>query len=102
MTYTRDGGDMTSVGANVLFSFGSSARFYPFAGIGRYTLEREGSEDVEEMGYNFGLGFAFDIPGLNGLGADLRGEFAMVKTDETSQKYGNVTAGIKYNFFKVP
>lgn len=102
ITYTRDGGDLKSFGANVMLAFGGPVRFYPFVGLGQFTLERDGSADIEELGYNFGLGVGFDIPALIGLGADLRGEFAMVPTDETSQKFANITAGLRYNFFKVP
>lgn len=102
LPYTRDGGDLKSFGANVLLAFGGPVRFYPFAGIGQFTLERDGAEDVEELGYNLGLGLGFDIPALIGLGADIRGEFAIVPTDETSQKFANVTAGLRYNFFKLP
>lgn len=102
VTFTRDGGDLRSFGANVMLSFGGPVRFYPFVGLGQFTLEREGAEDVEELGYNFGLGLGFDIPALIGLGADIRGEFAMIPTEDTSQKFANVTAGLRYNLFKVP
>jgi hypothetical protein len=102
VTYTRDGGDLKSFGANAMLTFGGPVRFYPFVGIGKFTLERNGSPDVDEMGYNFGLGLGFDIPAVIGLGADVRAELAMIATDETSQKFANITAGLKYNFFKVP
>jgi hypothetical protein len=102
IAYTRDGGDLKSFGANVMLKFGGPVSFYPFAGIGQYTLERSGVENIEEMGYNFGLGLGFEIPALPGLGADVRGEFNMVPTDETSQKFAGVNVGLKYNLFKVP
>lgn len=100
--YTRDGGETRSFGANVLFPFGGVVRFFPFAGIAKTTIERSGAEDIDELGYNFGLGLGFDIPAVIGLGADIRGEFSMVATDETSQKFANVTAGIRYQFLKTP
>jgi len=33
---------------------------------------------------------------------DVRGEFLMIPTDQTSQKFGNVTAGVSYKFFSTP
>jgi hypothetical protein len=96
-TYTRDGGDLTSYGANALFTFGQGFQFFPFAGIGSYKIEREGSEDIQDMGWSFGLGIGFaPMPKLN---LNLRGELDMVVTDETSQKFGKVTAGAAYSLF---
>jgi len=42
-TYTRDGGDVQSFGANALFTFGTGVQFSPFAGLGSYGLERDGA-----------------------------------------------------------
>jgi len=100
-TYTRDGGDLTSYGANVLFTFGKpSFDIFPFAGIGSYKIEREGSEDISDMGWSFGLGLGF-AP-MPKLGFNVRGELDMVVTDETSQKFAKVTAGVTYTIFSTP
>ena len=93
LSYTRSGFDQTAFGANVLFKFGA---FYPFAGIGSYELTRDGSEDIKETGWSFGLGFA--IPAGRMFTVDLRGELDAIVTDDTSRKFGNVTAGLTYNF----
>lgn len=90
--YTRDGFDMRSYGANVIL-FGG--RFYPFVGLGSYSLEREGSEDIDEMGWNFGLGIG--LPVASKLRLDIRGELDMIVTDESSRKFGAATAGLTYN-----
>lgn len=99
-TFTRDGGKNNGFGANVLLSFGGPISFFPFAGLGSYTIEREGSEDVSEMGYNFGLGIGFSPTPMIGL--SLRGELNAVVTDDTSQKFANVTLGAHYNVFTMP
>jgi hypothetical protein len=103
-TYTRDGGDVTGYGVNGLLNLGggSSFHFFPFGGIGKYKIERSGAEDISEMGYSFGLGIGFGVASMPALSFDVRGEAVMIKTDDTSQKIGNVTAGVTYKFFSTP
>ncbi|HYM80211.1 MAG TPA: outer membrane beta-barrel protein [Candidatus Limnocylindria bacterium] len=99
-TFERDGGKNTGFGANVLFTFGTGVQFFPFAGIGSYKIERDGSEDITDIGYNFGLGIGFSpIPKI---GVNARGEFNMVTTDETSQKFANITLGASYSLVSMP
>jgi hypothetical protein len=100
-TFTRDGGDVTGFGATALLTFGAPTfKLFPFAGIGSYKLERDGAEEISDIGFNFGLGFGLSpIPKLS---FDVRGEFLMVTTDETSQKFANVTAGASYAIFSMP
>lgn len=90
--YTRDGFDMKSIGGNVLL-FGGT--FYPYVGLGSYKLTREGSEDINELGWNFGLGLGFPLAEKFRL--DIRGEMDMIVTDESSRKFGAATAGLTYN-----
>jgi len=101
ISYTRDGGKVTGFGANALFTFGSPVfRLFPIVGIGSYKIERDGAEDITDVGYNFGLGLGFSpIPKL---AVNVRGELNMVVTDETSQKAANVTAGVSYSLFSIP
>jgi hypothetical protein len=89
--YTRDGFDMKSIGANVIL-FGG--KFYPFVGLGSYSLKRDGSEDIEELGWNFGLGLG--LPVTEKIRLDVRGEVDMIVTDDTSRKFGAATAGLTY------
>jgi len=101
VTYTRDGGDLKAYGANLLLTFGAPAfQFFPFAGIGSYKLKREGAEDVSDAGYSFGLGLG--ISPIPKIGVNVRGEFDMVLTDQTSQKFAKVTAGASYSFLRLP
>jgi len=99
-SYTRDGGKTSGFGANAMLTFGGPFKMYPFVGIGSYKIERDGAEDITDVGYNFGLGLGFaPIPKLS---IDLRGEFNMIATDETSQKFANVTLGASYSLISLP
>ena len=98
--YTRSGLDVTAFGANALLSFGSTIRFYPFAGIGSHKLKREGAEDITKTGYNFGLGLGVSPP-VAGLSVDLRGELNAVVDGDASRKWANVTLGVSYNLIKL-
>jgi opacity protein-like surface antigen len=95
ITYTREGFDQTAYGLNVVLGnpAGMGVRFYPFAGIGKYKLERTGT-DIDETGYTFGLGIG--VGATPKLSVQIRGEFEMVKTGDTSRKFGNATAGLTY------
>jgi hypothetical protein len=99
--YTRDGGKVTAFGANALFTAGAPMfKFTPFVGIGSYKLERDGSEDLTDLGIQFGLGIGISpIPKVT---FSVRGEMAAIITDETSQKFANVTAGASYSLISVP
>lgn len=102
-SYSRDGIDMKSFGANVLFEFGTGFRMFPFAGIGSNHLTRSGL-DQTETGYDFGLGFGFNLP-LAGLGADVRGAVNVVTdpaSSDASRKWGEITVGVSYAIFHMP
>lgn len=97
-TYTRSGFDETAFGVNAILGSisGGGMKFYPFGGFGSYKLTREGSEDLKETGWDFGLGLG--IPAGSSLSIQIRGEIDMIVTGDTSRKFGNVTAGLNYNF----
>jgi hypothetical protein len=101
-TYTRDGFRHTQFGVNAMLGspVGAGMSFYPYVGIGSNKLERDGGDDINEIGYNFGLGLG--IAPLPALSVQLRGELNMVVTDDTSRKFGNATAGISYRLFAQP
>jgi hypothetical protein len=100
LSYTRDGGEISSFGLNAILAAGGPLRFYPYAGLGSYRLTREASDDRTELGYDLGLGLG--VSPLPGLELDLRGEFVMITLDETSRKFANVTLGASYHFFDLP
>jgi hypothetical protein len=101
--YSRTGFDVNTYGVNIaLGSFGMLPGFplYPYVGIGSNKLTRDGSSDISEVGYNFGLGVGFGIP--PGVTINLRGEINAVATGDTSRKFANINVAVGYNFFHTP
>lgn len=102
-TYTRSGIDVTSFGANVLFTFGTAFQLAPYVGVGSNKLERDGLE-ATETGYTFGLGFRFGLP-LAKLALHARGGMNAVLEEgssETSRKWVDATVGVSYDLFTFP
>jgi hypothetical protein len=88
---------VTAFGGSVLFTLSeSTTKFFPLAGIGSYKIERAGAEEISEIGYNFGLGLSVAPLSWRGFALDVRGELVMIATGDTSQKFGNITAGVSY------
>jgi outer membrane protein with beta-barrel domain len=103
LTFTRDGIDVTSYGANLLLKFGGPLQFYPFAGMSSSHLKRTGLDETDTA-YDFGLGLGIKLP-LVGLSVDGRGELdaAVDKaSSDASRKWANVTLGVSYAFAKFP
>jgi opacity protein-like surface antigen len=96
ISYTREGFDGKAYGLNVILGspIGMGFKFYPIAGIGKYKLERAGT-DIDETGYNIGLGIG--IGATPKLSLQVRGELELVKTGDTSRKFANATAGLTYS-----
>jgi hypothetical protein len=100
LNYTREGGDETAFGVNAMFTFGTGFQMYPFVGLASYKIEQTGTEDVSDVGYNFGLGFGFSpVPKL---ALHVRGELDMIATGDTSRKFAGVTVGAAYSIFNLP
>jgi hypothetical protein len=97
LSYTRTGFNMKAFGATAILGSigGGGLKFYPYAGIGSYKLDRTGSEDIKETGYNFGLGIG--VPAGPKISVQMRGGLDMIVTGDTSRKFANVTLGINYN-----
>ncbi len=96
ISYTRDGFSGTAFGLNAMLGDvdGASVKFYPFVGLGKYKLTRTATE-ISEVGYDFGLGLG--IQAAQKVSVQIRGEFTMVKTGDTSRKFGNATLGLNYS-----
>ncbi|HVP39928.1 MAG TPA: outer membrane beta-barrel protein [Candidatus Saccharimonadales bacterium] len=97
---TRSAFDGTTFGANVILGspLGGGFKFYPFAGIGTNKLTRDGSADISDVGYTFGLGL--DLGLVSNLSLTARGELNMVTTGDTSRKFANATVGLTYQLFQ--
>jgi hypothetical protein len=101
--YARSGYDMNVFGVNLgLGSFGVLPGFplYPYVGIGSHSLSRDGSDDMTEVGYNFGLGLGVPLPA--GLSINVRGELNVIDLGDTSRKFIHATANIGYRFMGLP
>ena len=101
--YTRSGYDMNAFGVNVAlgsFGLGPGFSFYPYVGLGSHSLSRDGSEDLTDVGYNFGLGIGFSLP--MSLSCNVRGELNVVDLGDTSRKFINATASIGYKLVGLP
>lgn len=98
-TYTREGFDVTSFGANVLLTMGGPVSFYPFAGLGQTTLKRAGFDDSFTT-FNGGLGIG--ISPAPKFSIHVRGELQAVVDGDASRKFANATAGLHYALFSVP
>lgn len=102
-TYTRSGIDLTSFGANVLLTFGTTFQLAPYAGVGSNKLERDGT-DFTETGYTFGLGLRFGLP-MAKLALHARGGMNAVLEEgssETARKWVDATVGLSYDLFTLP
>ena len=100
---TFPGIDVTTYGANVLFTFGGGLQLYPFAGVSSSTLKRTGL-DASQTGYDFGLGLGFKLP-LVGLSAHARGQVDIITdpaSSQASRKSAEVTVGVSYALFHFP
>lgn len=98
-TYTREGFDVQSFGANVLLTMGGPVTFYPFAGLGQTSLKRAGFDESFTT-FNGGLGIG--ISPAPKVSIHVRGELQAVVDGETSRKFANATAGLHYAIFSVP
>jgi hypothetical protein len=99
-TVTRSGLNVNGWGANVLLSFGGRLQFYPYAGIGTYTLQREALADQKNTAYTLGLGLG--LSPLPKLSLHVRGELAAAVDGDVSRKWVNATVGFSYSVFSTP
>jgi opacity protein-like surface antigen len=95
VTYTREGYDSKAYGVNALLGSpdGPGFHFFPFVGLGKTKLTRSG-EEINKTGYNFGFGLGMSP--AQKISVQIRSEFSMVVTGDTSRKFGGVNAGITY------
>jgi Outer membrane protein beta-barrel domain len=102
ISYVRDGGQITGYGVNLrLGGVGvPGIGFFPYAGVGSYKLERTGSADETDVGYDLGLGL--QLSPAPKFAISLRGEVDALVTGSTSRKFANITVGASYNFLSLP
>lgn len=95
LTYTRQGYDGTAFGLNAIFGKvgGPGIQYYPYLGIGSFKLSRD-TDEITKLGWNFGIGLG--ISPAPRWSIQIRPEFTMVVTDDTSRKFGNMSVGVNY------
>jgi hypothetical protein len=95
ISYNREGFDGKSYGVNAILGNpdGSGFHFFPFVGIGKTKLTRTG-EEISKTGYNFGFGLG--ISPAQKISVQIRSEFSMVATGDTSRKFAGVNGGLTY------
>jgi len=99
VSYTRQGFDEKAWGVNAMLSTGGPIQFYPFAGVGRTTLQRTGT-DLALTTYQGGIGIGLSpIPSLS---LHLRGELQAAVDGGTTRKFANVTLGASYALLRLP
>ena len=96
---THAGFDETAFGANVLLATGGPLSFYPFAGIGRTTFKRGGTNDALT---SYSAGFGLSVSPIPKVSFDVRGELEAVMDHGTTRKFGNATVGLGYALFSMP
>ncbi|KPK99740.1 MAG: hypothetical protein AMJ91_06545 [candidate division Zixibacteria bacterium SM23_73_3] len=99
-TMTREGGDITSFGADAVFgSFSgfSQARFYGLLGINSNTLKREKIPDQTRLGLSFGAGIEF-LP-TDVFSIEVRARIHAISLDGGGGRDNlELTAGLNYYF----
>ncbi len=99
VSQTRQGFDEKAWGVNAMLSMGGPIQFYPFAGLGRTSLKRTGS-DLSLTTYQGGLGLGLSpIPKVT---VHVRGELQAAVDGSTTRKFGNATLGVSYALFSMP
>ena len=97
--FTRDGFEAKSYGVNAMLTMGGPVQFYPWAGIGSTSLERDG-ETNSFVTYSGGIGLGFNA--VPKVALHVRGGVDVVVDGETSRKFANVTVGASYSLFSMP
>jgi len=98
-TYTRDGGEITSFGVDIVFggiSGKKGASFFVAGGIGSSKWSRDGIDDVTEMSFNLGVGMEYGVAEM--ISIELRAKAMVIPHDDGSYKNGMITGGLNYFF----
>ncbi len=98
-SFTREGGDITSFGADILL--GSLAnmgrtKIYGLAGINYNTYKREGMSDENGLGFAFGPGFEFFPTEI--LSLEIRAKYHAIKVGDGGRVHLELSGGLNYYF----
>src|SRR5512140_312257 len=99
VSYERAGIDIKSWGVNALLTLGGPLSVYPYAGVGRNELTRDGTPTRTLNGVRGGLGLGFGVgPGFR---IDVRGEVNAIRENGFGRTNANATVGLSYRLWKV-
>lgn len=97
---SRDGGSISSFGLNLILGSISSdlgAHFHVAAGIGSYSIKREGIPNESRLGYN--LGPEVEIGLRHGLSVEVSSKFHIITLEGGgSRKNIGISGGVNYYF----
>lgn len=98
-SWEREGGDITSFGADLLLGSLSAMgkmKIYGLAGINSNTYKREGISDESGLGLAFGTGFEFFPTEM--LSLEIRAKYHPIKLGDGGRVHLELTGGLNYYF----
>jgi hypothetical protein len=98
-SYTRDGGDITSFGADLLLGSLSAmgkTKIYGLVGINSNTYKREGMSNESGVGLAFGTGFEYFTTEM--LSLEIRAKYHAIKVGDGGRAHLELTGGLNYYF----
>jgi hypothetical protein len=98
-SYSREGGDITTFGADLLLGSLSAmgkTKFYGLVGINSNTYKREGVSDESGLGLSFGTGF--EVFTTEMLSVEIRAKYHSIKLGEGGRAHLEFSGGLNYYF----
>jgi hypothetical protein len=98
-SYTQEGGEITSFGADLLLGSISgmgNTKFYGLIGINSNNYTRDGIPDESGLGFALGTGFEFFPTEM--LSLEIRGKYHPINLGEGGRVHVEVSGGINYYF----
>lgn len=98
-TFPREGGDITSFGADIVFGSLSAMgkmKIYGLAGMNYNTYKREGVPDESGLGLAFGTGFEYFTTEM--LSLEFRAKYHAIKLGDGGRVQLEFTGGLNYYF----
>jgi len=98
-SWEREGGDITSFGADLLLGSLSAmgkVKIYGLAGINSNTYKREGFSDESGVGLAFGPGFEYLATEM--LSLEIRAKYHAIKVGEGGRVHLEFSGGLNYYF----
>jgi opacity protein-like surface antigen len=98
-TYNREGGEITSFGADLLLGSLSgmgNTKFYGLVGVNSNNYTREGISDESGLGFALGTGLEFFPAEMISL--EIRGKYHPINLGEGGRVHVEISGGLNYYF----